>query len=102
MTKAMATRVRAGVGRAWVLNSPVLIKRTRQAIAGDDLLLDTDHGIIAIMSEPTTPTCAIDRAILNEDTVGDMDDLGLAVFAKLCGANRGAFVLDPPDGKTYG
>lgn len=48
------------------------------------------------------PTCILDRAILNENTVGEMDDLGLSVFAKLCGANRGAFVLDPPDGKTYG
>lgn len=51
---------------------------------------------------PTTPSCIIDRAILNEDTVGQMDDLGLAVFAKLCGFNRGVFVLDPPDGMTYG
>jgi len=31
-----------------------------------------------------------------------MDDVGLAVFASLCGANRGAFVLQPPDGNTYG
>lgn len=54
------------------------------------------------MSSVTTPACTVDRAILNEDTVGQMDDLGLAVFAKLCGYNRGAFVLDPPDGKTYG
>lgn len=55
------------------------------------------------MSESTTtPTCTLDRDILNENTVGQMDDLGLAIFAKLCGANRGAFVLDPPDGKTYG
>eukprot|EP00584_Thalassiosira_punctigera_P011470 CAMPEP_0172570188 /NCGR_PEP_ID=MMETSP1067-20121228/126575_1 /TAXON_ID=265564 ORGANISM="Thalassiosira punctigera, Strain Tpunct2005C2" /NCGR_SAMPLE_ID=MMETSP1067 /ASSEMBLY_ACC=CAM_ASM_000444 /LENGTH=563 /DNA_ID=CAMNT_0013362231 /DNA_START=106 /DNA_END=1797 /DNA_ORIENTATION=+ len=49
-----------------------------------------------------TPACAIDRDVLNENTVGRMDDLGLSVFAKLCGANRGAFVLDPPDGGTYG
>ena len=54
------------------------------------------------MSSPTTPTCSIDRDVLNENTVGQMDDLGLQFFAKLCGANRGAFVLDPPDGKTYG
>jgi hypothetical protein len=39
----------------------------------------------------TKPSCIIDRNILNSDTVGQMDDLGLAVFAKLCGANRGAF-----------
>eukprot|EP00579_Thalassiosira_antarctica_P002375 CAMPEP_0201865892 /NCGR_PEP_ID=MMETSP0902-20130614/661_1 /ASSEMBLY_ACC=CAM_ASM_000551 /TAXON_ID=420261 /ORGANISM="Thalassiosira antarctica, Strain CCMP982" /LENGTH=557 /DNA_ID=CAMNT_0048390757 /DNA_START=41 /DNA_END=1714 /DNA_ORIENTATION=+ len=54
------------------------------------------------MSSPTTPTCSIDRDVLNENTVGQMDDLGLQFFAKLCGANRGAFVLNPPDGKTYG
>lgn len=54
------------------------------------------------MSKPNTPTCSIDRDVLNENTVGQMDDLGLSVFAKLCGFNRGAFVLDPPDGKTYG
>lgn len=47
-------------------------------------------------------TCIVDRDVLNEDTVGEMVDLGLAVFAKLCGANRGAFVLSPPDGNTYG
>lgn len=28
--------------------------------------------------------------------------LGLWVFAPLCGRNRGAFVLNPPDGHTYG
>mmetsp|Transcript_22266 Transcript_22266/g.48290 ORF Transcript_22266/g.48290 Transcript_22266/m.48290 type:complete len:610 (+) Transcript_22266:161-1990(+) len=50
----------------------------------------------------SSPICTIDRSVLNENTVGQMDDLGLTVFAKLCGANRGAFVLDPPDGKTYG
>ena len=49
-----------------------------------------------------SPTCTVDGNILNENTVGQMDDLGLSVFAKLCGVNRGAFVLDPPDGKTYG
>ena len=47
-------------------------------------------------------TCELDREVLNEDTLSSMNDLGLSVFAKLCGFNRGAFVLDPPDGKTYG
>ena len=50
----------------------------------------------------TAPTCGIDPSVLNAGTVGKMDDLGLSVFAKLCGWNRGAFVLDPPDGHTYG
>ncbi|MGV2388352.1 MAG UNVERIFIED_CONTAM: hypothetical protein LVR29_08590 [Microcystis novacekii LVE1205-3] len=31
-----------------------------------------------------------------------MTDIGLSIFAPLCGKNRGAFVLDPPDGGTYG
>lgn len=39
----------------------------------------------------TTPTCILDRQIINEDTISQMDDVGLSVFAKLCGANRGAF-----------
>jgi hypothetical protein len=55
-----------------------------------------------MFSSRTTPKCTLDRDILNENTVGQMDDLGLSIFAKLCGANRGAFVMDPPDGKTYG
>ncbi|KAL3913467.1 MAG: hypothetical protein SGILL_006478, partial [Bacillariaceae sp.] len=31
-----------------------------------------------------------------------MDDIALSFFASACGKNRGAFVLDPPDGQTYG
>lgn len=38
-----------------------------------------------------TPTCILDREIINDETVSQMDDLGLSVFAKLCGVNRGAF-----------
>lgn len=62
----------------------------------------------AASSAPAPPppaaaaACALDPDVLNAATVGGMDDLGLQVFAKLCGANRGAFVLDPPDGRTYG
>jgi hypothetical protein len=48
------------------------------------------------------PKCVIDRTILNESTIAGMDDIGLSFFAKLCGNNRGAFVIDPPDGNTYG
>jgi hypothetical protein len=44
----------------------------------------------------------IDRSVLNEDTVGRLTDMGLSIFAPLCGRNRGAFVLDPADGHTYG
>ena len=31
-----------------------------------------------------------------------MQDIALSFFASACGKNRGAFVLDPPDGQTYG
>ena len=50
---------------------------------------------------PERPQCIIDRNVLNADTVGNLEDMGLSVFAPLCGRNRGAFVLDPPDGHTY-
>ena len=53
------------------------------------------------MTKTTTPKCVIDRSVLNERTVTDMTDIGLSVFASACGKNRGAFVLDPPDGQTY-
>jgi hypothetical protein len=53
-------------------------------------------------STTTTPSCQIDRDIVNEDTIGKMDDIALSFFASACGKNRGAFVLDPPDGHTYG
>jgi hypothetical protein len=47
--------------------------------------------------------CVIDRSVLNKHTYKDFDaGIGLWVFAPLCGRNRGAFVLDPPDGGSYG
>ena len=46
--------------------------------------------------------CKLDRTVLNEQTVSSMDDMALSLFAALCGKNRGAFVLEPPDGNTYG
>ena len=46
--------------------------------------------------------CLIDRDVVNKDTIANMTDLGISFFAPLCGRNRGAFVLDPPDGQTYG
>lgn len=47
-------------------------------------------------------TCSIDSTVLNADTLSEMRDIGLSFFASACGKNRGAFVLDPPDGQTYG
>lgn len=49
------------------------------------------------------PTCILDRNILNTDTVMDMEDIGLSIFAAACGKNRGVFVLteDPNDHHTY-
>jgi len=49
-----------------------------------------------------TLTCSIDKNILNKGTLADMNDIALSFFASLCGKNRGAFVLNPPDGHTYG
>eukprot|EP00536_Pseudo-nitzschia_multiseries_P003569 jgi/Psemu1/252742/estExt_Genewise1Plus.C_560038 len=50
----------------------------------------------------TTPSCHIDRNVLDENTIEEMENIALSFFASACGKNRGAFVLDPPDGKTYG
>lgn len=47
-------------------------------------------------------SCVLDRNVMNEHTISDMTDIGLSMFAPLCGKNRGVFVLDPPDGQTYG
>jgi hypothetical protein len=46
--------------------------------------------------------CVIDRDVLNADTFPDMTQVGLSLFAPLCGRNRGVFVTSPGDGKTYG
>jgi len=48
------------------------------------------------------PVCRIDSTVLNAETISDMKDIALSFFASACGKNRGAFVLDPPDGHTYG
>jgi hypothetical protein len=50
----------------------------------------------------SSSACKIDKDILNEKSLKQMDDIGLSFFASVCGKNRGAFVLDPPDGNTYG
>ena len=57
---------------------------------------------MTITSSSSGPKCVIDRAVVNANTVGNMTDIGLSIFAPLCGRNRGAFVLDPTDGGTYG
>lgn len=55
------------------------------------------------MSTPsTTVNCVVDRNVLNHHTFASFDEIGLWIFAPLCGKNRGAFVLNPPDGQTYG
>ena len=53
---------------------------------------------IIIMKDPN---CIIDKKVLNEKTIYSMDDIALSFFASACGRNRGAFVLDPPNGETY-
>lgn len=54
------------------------------------------------MTKTPQPKCSIDHAILNAETLPDMKDIALSFFASVCGKNRGAFVLNPPDGNTYG
>eukprot|EP00934_Nitzschia_sp_Nitz4_P008842 Nitzschia sp. Nitz4//scaffold108_size72880//29414//31332//NITZ4_005813-RA/size72880-augustus-gene-0.27-mRNA-1//1//CDS//3329532663//8832//frame0 len=50
----------------------------------------------------TTTSCTIDETILNAKSLPHMKDIALSFFASACGKNRGAFVVDPPDGHTYG
>jgi anti-sigma28 factor (negative regulator of flagellin synthesis) len=45
--------------------------------------------------------CVLDPLLVNGDTLPLMKDVGLSIFADACGKNRGAFVVQPPDGKTY-
>lgn len=52
------------------------------------------------METPTT--CSLDPNVVNLETIGQMENIALSIFASACGKNRGAFVLDPPDGNTYG
>lgn len=53
-------------------------------------------------NDPKKPTCVLDNDVVNAKTIGKMTDMGLSFFATLCGRNRGAFVLDPTDGHTWG
>ena len=40
--------------------------------------------------------------MLNADTLGDFTNMGLSVFAELCGKNRGVFVVPHEEpGQTY-
>mmetsp|Transcript_13508 Transcript_13508/g.19085 ORF Transcript_13508/g.19085 Transcript_13508/m.19085 type:complete len:582 (-) Transcript_13508:271-2016(-) len=39
---------------------------------------------------------------LPENSTRQKNNVGLNFFAGLCGKNRGVFVMDPPDGNTYG
>lgn len=75
-------------------------RRSRSLLASPQKRIDNKMDLIAAAAM-SSPICTIDRTILNDHTIGQVENLGLAVFAKLCGVNRGAFVLDPPDGKTY-
>lgn len=48
------------------------------------------------------PQCVLDRTLVNANTLDKMSNVDLSILAPACGKNRGAFVLDPPDGHTYG
>lgn len=55
------------------------------------------------MASSTPPAqCILDPALVNENTLSLMENVGLSIFASACSKNRGAFVTQPPDGKTYG
>ena len=74
---------------------------------GATTTMDDDNGIRDEEEAPSTstlkqPTCRLDPALVNPSTLKDMEDIGLSIFASACSKNRGAFVLDPPDGNTYG
>jgi len=58
--------------------------------------------LVSVVHAAEAPACMIDTDILNEKSLKHMDDIALSFFASACGKNRGAFVLDPPDGQTYG
>ena len=62
----------------------------------------TSTTTVPVLPRPPIIACKIDPDILNENSLQDMNDIGLSFFASVCGKNRGAFVLDPPDGNTYG
>jgi hypothetical protein len=40
--------------------------------------------------------CVLDNTILNRDTIYHCTNIGLSIFAVLCGKNRGVFVLNDP------
>ena len=42
---------------------------------------------------PLPPQCVLDPKVLNRHSIYHMTDMGLSIFAVLCGQNRGAFVL---------
>ena len=44
--------------------------------------------------------CHLDPELYNAETFTS-DDFPTGIIAPLCGRNRGAFALDPPDGHTY-
>lgn len=42
--------------------------------------------------------CVLDETVLNADTVGNLTNMGLSIFADVCGKNRGVFVVADDDG----
>ena len=49
--------------------------------------------------------CVLDRSIVNNDTIYKLTNMGLSIFAVLCGKNRGVFVTNDNNsddiGNTY-
>jgi hypothetical protein len=46
-------------------------------------------------------TCVLDDQVLNRYTIHHMTNLGLSIFADVCGRNRGVFVVDSEPSSTY-
>jgi hypothetical protein len=59
--------------------------------------------VVAVLATAThAARCELDPALYNVAAFDDVAvDFPAAVVAPLCGRNRGAFALDPPDGHTY-
>ena len=50
----------------------------------------------------TAVQCVLDRSVVNHDTIHKFTNIGLSIFAVLCGKNRGVFVTTDSDpGNTY-
>ena len=52
-------------------------------------------------SDPSNFKCALDPKVTAESIMNFREEIG-QMWGDACGRNRGVFVLNPPDGHTYG